>query len=432
MSMNIKLIAAGALALASFGASAQATLYGGGATLPAQAYVGAGFFNSADPNNSARLSLAGRTNASFEGTLFGEVAQRGFGASQVQGVSYCQTGSGTGRSTLIGTNAAGTVFNASGTCPTFAATPTGFGAPAAIQKPDFAASDTPISAAEYARAVSNARNGGAAPVQFPALAAAIAIIYTNADIPQSAARLNLSVAQVCSIFNGTTNNWNQLNPVYPSKPIRIAYRSDGSGTTFSFANFLAANCPGSGYRAVETFTGASPVIAPLPAGAIGASGNPGVANAVAANDGAIGYAELGDSLLRAPTVRFFNVRGSDPSTLTAPAVTLVYDMGLNGVDANGRPALQAITPNGRAGCVALANPSSYAVQASGYPIVGITYLLAYNGGNRLRDAVRRLIKAPYTGAIENNTDTVGAGTGYAFLSNAVVRTPNQRVNGCVQ
>ena len=179
MSMNIKLIAAGALALASFGASAQATLYGGGATLPAQAYVGDRFYNANDPANSARLSLAGRTNAAFEGTLFGEVAQRGFGAAQVQGVSYCQTGSGTGRSTLIGTNAAGTVFNASGTCPTFATTPTGFGAPAAILKPDFAASDTPISAAEYTRAVSNARNGGAAPVQFPALAAAITIIYTN-------------------------------------------------------------------------------------------------------------------------------------------------------------------------------------------------------------------------------------------------------------
>lgn len=431
MSVNLKLIAGAALAFASFGASAQQTLYGGGATLPAQAYVGDKFFNGADPANSQRQSLAGRSDANYEGTLFGEVAQRGFGAAQVQGVSYCQTGSGTGRSTLIGTNAAGTKFDADGTCPTFSGTPSGFGAVAGLKVPDFAASDTPISAAEYTRAVGNARNPGS-PVQFPAVAAAITIIYNNADVPTSGPRRNLAVAQVCSIFNGTINNWNQLDAALPAKPIRIAYRSDGSGTTFSFANFLAANCPGSGYRAVETFTGASAVISPLPAGAIGASGNPGVANAVAANDGAIGYAELGDSLLRAPTLRYFTVKGFDPATLTAPTVSIVYDQGINGVDASGRPQLQAITPVGPAGCIALANPSSYAVQASGYPIVGISYLLAYNEGNRLVAALRRLIKAPYTGSVENATTTVGAGTGYAFLPNATVRPINQKVNGCVK
>ena len=58
--MNIKLITAGVLAMTSFAASAQVTLYGGGATLPAQAYVGDKFYvPTNNGNNSNGVSTLG-------------------------------------------------------------------------------------------------------------------------------------------------------------------------------------------------------------------------------------------------------------------------------------------------------------------------------------------------------------------------------------
>ena len=253
------------------------------------------------------------------------------------------------------------------------------------------------------------------------LAAAISVIFKNADVTST---LNLSTAQVCSIFNGQINNWNQISNTYPSKAIKVVYRSDGSGTTFSFANFLAANCPGSGYRAFDLFVGATNgALATAPAGALAASGNPGVANTVSITEGAIGYGELGDSLLRAGNgLQVSNVNGKAPGSIVAPTLTLVKDQAINGVGANGTPVLQAITPNGKAGCIVVADPNSYSRQPStNYPIVGITYLLAYTTGNRLPAAVARLMSGPYTGAIKNNSndapsDSVRPGSGYAFLA----------------
>lgn len=430
MSIKLNSIAASVLALTSFGVSAQATLYGGGATLPANAYVGGSFYNAAAPANSSRQSTATRAaNPAFEGTIFGEVAQRGFGQSQVQGISYCQTGSGTGRNAIIGTTAAGVPVLASGTCGTFAGTPTGFGAPAAISEPDFAGSDAPLSDVEFARGLTNKGATHGQIVQFPVIAAAIAVTFNNADVP-AATTLNLTTQQVCGIFNGTINNWNQISASYPAKAIRVVYRSDSSGTTFSFTNWLSANCPRSnGYSTQSLFTAA---ISPLPAGSIAASGNPGVANSAAATDGAIGYTEVSDTLLRAPTLRFTSINGRAPTSLTAPTISILADRALGANDSNGRPTLLTLTNVADAGCVLLADPNSYATPANNYPIIGISYLLAYNTANRLPAAVSRLLVAPYNATIRNNTndapsDSVRAGSGYAYLSGNLTRT----INGCV-
>lgn len=429
MSTNLKLITAGALALASFGAAAQVTLYGGGATLPANAYVGGGFYNQANPSGSERRSVALRNDPTgqFEGTLFGEVAQRGFGASQVAGISYCQTGSGGGRNAIIGTTAANVAFPASGSCPTFAGTPTGFGAPAGITDPDFAGSDAPLSLDEFNRGLTVQGAEHTQIVQFPYIAAAIAITFNNPDVPASTV-INLNTTQVCGIFNGTINNWSQLNQ--PSKTIRTVYRSDSSGTTFSMTNWLARNCPVSaGFSTQSLWTAA---ISPLPAGALGASGNPGVANGVAANDGAIGYTEVADTALRAPTLRFANVNGRSPASLTSPTFTLRADAVIGPNDSSGRPTVQTIQAP-VANCVYIADPNTYSAPANNYPIIGITNIYAYATGNRQTAAVRRLIKAPYTGSVERAaTPSIGPGTGYAFIGNAQARTLNGRVNACVQ
>ena len=107
----------------------------------------------------------------------------------------------------------------------------------------------------------------------------------------SPGELVLDGPTLANIFMGAITKWDdaaiaKLNPKakLPSAAIAVVHRSDGSGTTFNFTNYLAKVSPdwkskvGSD-AAVEWPTG------------IGAKGNEGVANNVAQTKGAIGYVE---------------------------------------------------------------------------------------------------------------------------------------------
>jgi len=201
--MSIKFnaaIVAGVAAIVAAPAFAQtATIYGGGATLPAIAYVGSSFVT-----NGNRLS-----NPGDAGALLPTYTAKAFGAAKAN-VSYCQTGSGLGRRALIGTQLNGTTQNtADGSCGSFtpAVSPVGFGAPSGQKAPDFAASDAPLSQAEYDTFLAGPYAASKkAPVQIPALAGSVALSYNNTDVSS----LNLSATQICQIFNGTITNWSSL------------------------------------------------------------------------------------------------------------------------------------------------------------------------------------------------------------------------------
>lgn len=420
MSMKMKpALVAGAVAAGLFtvGAvqAATVTLYGGGATLPAIAYIGTGFYNSADPTHSARLSLSNSTGAA--GSLFGTYTSKTFGHPIV---SYCQTGSGTGRKVLDGVN------SATGTCPDFSASPTGFAAPTDL---DFAASDAPLNSTEYTTFINNKSATHAEPWQFPVISGAIAMIYNNAG---ATSQVTLTDAQVCGIANGSINNWSQLG--FASKAITFVYRSDGSGTTFSMTNHLSKAC--SGFKTTGTWAGVAgdPLNpAAVNSGVVGvsASGNPGVVNAISATDGAIGYGEVADALLRAPALKYAKVNGKDPIVdfTAAPAFTKLQDVTLGAPDSNGRPTTVAVSPT-KAGCLVVANPNDYAAPTSGYPIVAVSYLLGYQKGNPNYSKIRNLVKAPFTSSMQKATTTVGAGTGFAFLASTDAPTYSQRT-GCI-
>lgn len=80
---------------------------------------------------------------------------------------------------------------------------------------------------------------------------------------------------------------------FPATVIRVAYRSDGSGTTNNFANFLNQKYPSIWTKATnDSFTSAFPGSIPTDGTFQGAKGNDGVTNFVKDNDGAIAYAEL--------------------------------------------------------------------------------------------------------------------------------------------
>jgi phosphate transport system substrate-binding protein len=103
--------------------------------------------------------------------------------------------------------------------------------------------------------------------------------------------ITLDAPTLAQIFLGEVKSWNhpaiaRLNPnvKLPAQAIAIVHRSDGSGTTFIFTDYLSKVSAD-----WKTNVGANTAIE-WPAG-IGAKGNEGVANNVAQTKGSIGYVE---------------------------------------------------------------------------------------------------------------------------------------------
>lgn len=157
---------------------------------------------------------------------------------------------------------------------------------------DFGASDAPLSDSQLA----------AAPglVLFPETLGGVAITYNLAayGIPSSTV-LHFTSDVIAGIYMGKIVNWNDpalvaLNPgvQLPANHITAVHRSDGSGTTFAFTNYLSVTNPNwaaqVGYNTSVTW----PVDTAPGASGVGGKGNPGVAGAVANTNGAIGYVDL--------------------------------------------------------------------------------------------------------------------------------------------
>jgi phosphate transport system substrate-binding protein len=392
------------------------TLFGGGATLPAPGYVGA-----SQATGSSRLT-DGTTTTDARGSLFGA-----YTAVFSETVSYCQTGSGTGKKILTAVSGVA----ASNPCPAFSQTATGFGAPSMQTLPDFAASDSPLSAADITNFYAGAASARTAPVQIPALGAAIAIVFNNPDITGTP---DISTAQICGVFSGTITNWSQLNAAFPSRGITVAFRSDGSGTSFNFSNYLAAQCNSSStvFQTNQTWSGGV-LPTPLPGNQVGASGNPGVVSLVQNVPGAIGYAEYADAIALTPVVTNFSVNGKLPSNISS-TLSLSYTTGsviATTNNANGTPALQAVSSSDtQPGCLLVVDPNNYSNPSSGYPILAVTYLMSYYSGNGANlTNVARLLGAPYNSSVKSSANQIKAAKGYDWLS--FQADPTTTVNACI-
>ncbi|HKO15129.1 MAG TPA: phosphate ABC transporter substrate-binding protein PstS [Gemmatimonadaceae bacterium] len=148
---------------------------------------------------------------------------------------------------------------------------------------DFGASDAPMTDDQLSKA-----KGGPI-LHIPTVLGAVAVTYNIPGVTQS---IRLTGPLVADIFSGKIKQWNDsritaLNgsPKLPATDILVVHRSDASGTTFIFSDYLSSvspdwkSAPGKGTQLS------------WPVG-LGGKGNEGVSGQVKQTPGAIGYVEL--------------------------------------------------------------------------------------------------------------------------------------------
>jgi phosphate transport system substrate-binding protein len=146
---------------------------------------------------------------------------------------------------------------------------------------DFGATDGPMTDDEL-------KESGGPVLHIPVTMGAVVV---TCNLPGFSKPLNLSGPTIAKLFMGDIRKWNDPavsadNPgvALPDASVVVVHRSDGSGTTFIFSDFLSRVSPEWKQR-VGTAKSLS-----WPAG-IGAKGNEGVAAQVSRTKGAIGYVE---------------------------------------------------------------------------------------------------------------------------------------------
>ena len=147
---------------------------------------------------------------------------------------------------------------------------------------DFGATDGPMSDEQLGQAKTKI-------LHIPTVLGAVVPAY---NIPGVKEELKFTPDVLAGIFLGRISNWNdpaiaKVNPGinFPNQPIVVVHRSDGSGTTFVWTDYLSkVNSDWKGSVGKGTSV-------KWPVG-LGAKGNEGVAGMVRQMEGAIGYVEL--------------------------------------------------------------------------------------------------------------------------------------------
>lgn len=217
---------------------------------------------AARPGGASTLSGAGST---FVAPMMSDWTKAYSEASKVQ-VSYQSIGSGGGVAQIQ----AGTV--------------------------DYGDSDTGMSAAEIAKAKGPV-------LQVPLLLGAVVPAYHLTGVGSG---VKFTGDVLGKIYAGVITKWNDpaltsLNPgiKLPAEPIAVAHRSDGSGTTGIWTDYLTKESPTWVSKLGGPTTSAGKSVA-WPTG-IGGKGNEGVSGVVNQTEGALGYLELQYALAQQTT-----------------------------------------------------------------------------------------------------------------------------------
>jgi len=215
------------------------------------ALLGAALLAGASQNVSAQNILINGVGATFPYPIYSKWAFEYRKVDPTVGINYQSQGSGAGQKSILDRTA------------------------------DFGASDGPMSDADLAKAPGKI-------LHIPTVAGADVLTYNLPNNP----KLQLDGATVAEIFLGKINRWNDpkiaaQNPgvTLPASAIAVVHRSDGSGTTYIFVDYLSSVS-----KDWETIVGRGTAVK-WPAG-LGAKGNEGVTEQVKQTTGSIGYVEL--------------------------------------------------------------------------------------------------------------------------------------------
>ena len=212
----------------------------------------------------------------------------------------------------------------------------------------FGASDMPLKADELQKA---------GLVQFPTvLGGVVPVVNLDGVAPGD---ITIDGPTLAKIFLGEVKTWNdpaiqKLNPSakLPSQAIAVVHRSDGSGTTFIFTDYLSKTSAD-----WKSKVGANTAVE-WPVG-IGAKGNEGVANNVAQTKGSIGYVEYAFAKQNKLTSTKLVNKDGKAVAPTADA----FQAAAASADWNGTPGFGVILTN-EAG-------------ANSWPISGATFILIH-------------------------------------------------------
>ena len=213
------------------------------------------------------------------------------GSSSGAAAASCPSGTLNGAGSTAQTNAISTAVKAyqtscSGVTVNYNANGSGSGFTSFLQKSaDFAGSDYAMSSTQSGQVTTNSRCGSGTAIDIPAVTGAVAVLFNVPGVKS----LDLSAKVLAGIYDGTITNWDNAtikaaNPTatLPNLAIQPFYRSDTSGTSYNFSNYL--NNLGGFAAANKQF--------PVKAGVgQGEKGSSAVAAKVKSTNGAVGYAE---------------------------------------------------------------------------------------------------------------------------------------------
>lgn len=198
----------------------------------------------------------------------------------------------------------------------------------------------------------------------------IPINLKNAKDPSKTLGSSIQLKQttLAKIFSGNITTWNnpeilkdnpRIAASIPATPITISYRSDSSGTTNNFLQYLNAWAPSIFPKVQDDMSTAFPGGVP-PSNSVAGKGNQGVMANVLAKEGSIGYVDLGDAK-GYPSARIQNALGEFVAPSSASAAKNLANQTNVGAD----------------GLVKL----DYKVKAKGaYPIGIFSYMLVRTDG----------------------------------------------------
>ena len=252
---------------------------------------------------------------------------------------------------------------------------------------DFGASDSPMTDDQIAQM-------GVKPLHFPTVLGAVVPTY---NLPGASQELKFTPEALAEIFLGTVTKWNdpaiaKPNPgvALPAGDIVVIHRSDGSGTTFVWTDYLSKVNNAWGARA-----GAGTSIN-WPVG-LGAKGNEGVAGLVKQTPNSIGYVELVYAIQN--HMSYGAVRNAAGSFVRA--------------DLAGVTAAAASTPMPADFRVSIVNSPG----KDAYPISSFTWLLV---PSRIPDASKRTALTSFLKWMLADGQGMATALGYAPLPQEVV------------